>query len=64
MSDVFLTLFVIGLILYTIWSIVNYRKAARIEEMEDEDPFDGEWKNGNPNDPIPEKAKPFNVEED
>lgn len=60
MAEVLLALFVVGLIVYTVAALLV--KRSRIEIMNDEDPFDGEWKNGNPNDPLPEEAKVFVVD--
>lgn len=61
MSEFFLALFVVGMIAYTI-AAINAKK-ARVQKMDDEDPFDGEWKDGDPNAPVSPEAKPFKVED-
>lgn len=58
MADVLLAAAVVALIIYTITAILV--KKSRIERMDDTDPFDdAEWKNGSPNDPVREIAKPI-----
>lgn len=57
-----LIIFALFLVGYTAWAILavkNY-KGEWIED-EDEDPFDGEWKDGDPNQPVPDDAKPIST---
>lgn len=62
-SDIAFTILMFLLIAGIIHGIV-VNKRARIENMDDEDPFDEEWKGGDPNAPLPEDAKPVDLKYD
>lgn len=61
-SDIAFVVVLFLLIGGIIWGLLE-KKNQRIENMDDEDPFDGEWKGGDPNEPVREIAKPIEFDE-
>lgn len=59
-GDVGFLIALVLLVAVAIHGIVTNRKAKRQESADDEPGFD-DWKEGSPNDPLPDDAKPIDL---